>query len=347
MDFKKLLIKNYISIKEAMKTLDLLGSQFLVVVKDNNELVGSLTDGDIRRGLLNNISLDDRIDKVCNLNPIVLNNQFNSAEIKNKAKQKQVSQLILINSCNQVIGVESTKTVKQKKKNAVVLMVGGLGTRLRPLTDKTPKPLLNVGDKPILEIIIKKFVDSGFQKFYLSVNYKAEMIKNYFQDGSHLGVEIEYLEEKDRLGTAGALSLLNSKNIVEPFFVMNGDLLTNINFQKLLDFHLEQKSIATVGVREYDFQVPYGVLKTKNGFVSKIEEKPVHSFFVSSGIYLLEPEILPLVPKDKFYDMPTLLTELINQSHRISSFPIHEYWLDIGRINEYHQANAEYKDIFE
>lgn len=346
--YKELMIDANIDIRSAMEVLDRLGSQFLIVIDNNSKLFGSLTDGDIRRGLLNGVTLDQPVEKIAHQNPITAFDGLSKREIKSLGLQHAVKQVIVVNSAHEVVGVEFVnQSIEGEKPNVVVLMAGGLGTRLHPLTEHKPKPLLHVGQKPILETIIESFEKYGFKKIYLSVNYKADMIKDYFKDGKHLGVEIEYLQENQRLGTAGALSLLDKKKVKDPFFVMNGDLLTNVDFQKMLDFHLEQKALATVGVREYDFQVPYGVVKTHNGYVTSIEEKPVHNFFVSAGIYLLEPELLDYVPVGEFYDMPTLLSVLINKEKPVSSFPVHEYWLDIGQYSDYQKANSEYLRHFQ
>ena len=224
-------------------------------------------------------------------------------------------------------------------------MVGGLGTRLRPLTENTPKPMLKVGDKPILETIIENFAKYGFVNITLSVNYKSNIIKSYFGNGSEFGVNIDYIEEQKRLGTAGALSLLTNKP-TEPFFVMNGDLLTNVNFEHLLDFHMQNNSNATMCVREYEQQVPFGVVNIEDGKIKSIQEKPTNKFFVSAGIYLLSPEVLDLIPNNEYYDMPILFDELIRNNKNVVSFPLREYWLDIGRIEEYQKANEEYDEVF-
>jgi len=232
------------------------------------------------------------------------------------------------------------------KKNTVVLMAGGLGSRLNELTSNTPKPLLNVGGRPILETIIINCAKHGFKSFYISVNYKSEMIKEYFKDGRRWGVNINYIDESIKLGTAGSLSLLNKKLFNEPFFVMNSDLLTDVNLEHMLSFHYQQQVTMTLGVREYDFQVPYGVVQTKNEYVSALKEKPIHRFFVNAGVYILDPTVLNYVPQKMHYDMPTLINKLIDISTKIASFPIHEYWLDIGNPNEFKQANNEYLDVF-
>jgi len=224
-------------------------------------------------------------------------------------------------------------------------MVGGLGTRLRPLTENTPKPMLPVGGKPILQTIVEKFVKYGFINIVMCVGYKSNIIQDFFGDGSKLGANISYVFEEKRMGTAGALSLLPEQPD-KPFFVMNGDLLTNVNFEHLLDFHLENNSLATMCVREYDFQVPYGVVNVENGKILSIEEKPVQKFFVSAGIYMLSPDCISHIPKNEFFDMPTLFEKLISMDKNTVSFPLREYWLDIGRMEEYEKANQEYHKVF-
>lgn len=336
------------TISEALKKMDVNAQQIIFIVDENNQFLGTVTDGDVRRGLLDRKSLSEPVSSIMNTSPIVMKQGEDSEQLIDKARQLYITKIPIIDVNNHVVDLYDVYTEHHQidKNNAVILMAGGLGTRLYPMTEKLPKPLIEVGDKPILETIIKNFEQHGFKKIYISVNYKAEMIKDYFQNGDNFGVEIRYLEEKQRLGTAGALSLLDENEIDAPFFVMNGDLLTNVNFEKMLAYHLQNKSVATVGVREYDFQVPYGVIQSSEGYVSSIEEKPVHKFFVNTGIYLLDPTLLVMIPKETFFDMPALISMAIEQDKKVASFPVHEYWLDIGRIEEYDKANDEYKDTF-
>jgi len=341
---KDIILNQYSTIKDAINALNKGAIKIAIVLDENDNFLGTISDGDIRRAILKGYSLDDVIENIYKKNAI-------TASI-NTSKEKLIS-LCVENSIYQIPIVENNKLVdiaildellKPKEyKNKVVLMVGGLGSRLRPLTENIPKPLLKVGDKPILETIIENFKKYGFKNFIFCVNYKANMIKEYFKDGKEFGVNIEYVLEEKRMGTAGALSLI--KKPKEPFFVMNGDLLTNINFENMLEYHLQNNSIATMGVREYDFQVPYGVVNMKDNKIISIEEKPIHKFFVSGGIYLLDPQVLDIIPKE-FYDMPILFEELIKQNKNVISFPIREYWLDIGRVEEYERANIEYEKVF-
>ncbi|QOY54081.1 CBS domain-containing protein [Candidatus Sulfurimonas marisnigri] len=346
-NYKNILLNSSSSIREALKIIDSGAMKIGIVVDENEKLIGTLTDGDIRRGLLNNLSLDDIIESIIFRTPTVCKIEDTKEKILEIAVEKKLYQIPIVDNDGKLVGIEEVdELLKPKhKNNKVVLMVGGLGTRLRPLTDKTPKPMLKVGDKPILETIILNFKKYGFSKIILSVSYKSEIIENYFGDGSKFGVNIEYVHEEKRMGTAGALSLIREK-LSEPFFVMNGDLLTNINFEHMMDYHVSNSSTATMGVREYDFQVPYGVVNVDGINIKSIEEKPVHNFYVSAGVYVLDSKVLDYIPENEFFDMPTLFEKVIESKMKSISFPIREYWLDIGRMEEFEKANNEYHEVF-
>lgn len=346
-DYTKVLVRPDILIRQALVLLDQTALQILLVVNADNKLLGTITDGDIRRGLLKGMTLDEVIESIIHSTPTVGHINESNQEIIKKAINAKIHQIPIVDSENIVVGIKEVDELLKPeiKTNKVVLMVGGLGTRLHPLTQDTPKPMLTVGDKPILHTIVERFASYGFVNIVMCVNYKAEAIQAYFGKGENFGVNIDYVLEQERMGTAGALSLLSSRP-GEPFFVMNGDLLTNVNFESLLDYHQSHQAVATMCVREYDFQVPYGVVNIDGHKVTSIIEKPLQKFFVSAGIYMLSPPILDKIPAGQYYDMPTLFEKLIEQNQNIVSFPIHEYWLDIGRMNEYEQANREYKGVF-
>ena len=335
------------TIKEALQIIDGGAMQIALIVDENEKLLGTLTDGDIRRGLIKGLELSSSIETIIFKTPTVVKISDTKEDILQIALVKKLHQIPVIDDNGKVIGIQQIdELLKPKNKsNKVILMVGGLGTRLRPLTENTPKPMLKVGNKPILQTIVEKFAQYGYTNIIMCVNYKSDVIQDYFGDGKQFGVEIEYIFEEQRMGTAGALSLL-SKKPNEPFFVMNGDLLTNVNFEYLHDYHLANSSIATMCVREYDFQVPYGVVKVDDNKILSIEEKPIHKFFISAGIYMLSSESLDYIPQNEFNDMPTLFEKLINESKNTISFPLREYWLDIGRIEEYKKANEEYGEVF-
>ncbi|MBU0633189.1 nucleotidyltransferase family protein [bacterium] len=335
------------TIKEALKIIDSGAMQIAIVVDKEDRLIGTLTDGDIRRGLLNGLDLASSIESIIFRTPTVANITDTKEEILKKALAKKLHQIPIVDDERRVIGIkEIEELVKPSlKSNKVVLMVGGLGTRLRPLTNSTPKPMLHVGNKPILKTIVEKFAEYGYTNIIMCVNYKHHVIQDYFGDGSEFGINIEYILEEQRMGTAGALSLLKEK-LAEAFFVMNGDLLTNVNFEHLHDYHIAHDAAATMCVREYDFQVPYGVVNMQNSKILSIEEKPVQKFFVSAGIYMLSPSVLEEIPKNEFFDMPTLFEKLIEKEKKAVSFLLREYWLDIGRMEEYEKANNEYHEVF-
>lgn len=345
--WKDVVIQPETTILQAMKIIDATTMQFAAVVDTHMHLLGTVTDGDIRRGILKGLPLESAISGVMNTTPICEQDDKSLVYYKKRMRENKLKQLPVISSNRilQRILFSDELELAIKKNNKVVLMVGGLGTRLRPLTETIPKPMLIVGNKPIVETIIESFKNYGFTNFVLSVNYKKEMVMDYFQDGTHLGVNIEYIEETKRLGTAGALSLLTDKQ-TEPFFVMNGDLLTKINFEQLLDFHNETNSTATMCVREYEYQIPYGVIETDDHQLLSIVEKPVHKSFVNAGIYVLNPAALAHVPDGEFYDMPDLYKKLMNAQEKVSAFPLREYWLDIGRLDDYEKANGDYKETF-
>jgi NDP-sugar pyrophosphorylase family protein len=232
-----------------------------------------------------------------------------------------------------------------ERPNWVVIMAGGVGSRLDDLTRETPKPMLKVGTRPLLETIIRGYADQGFREFYLAVNYKSEQIENHFADGSRLGVSIRYLREKERLGTAGALSLL-PEHPTAPIFVTNGDLLTRENYGRMIESHVESGAVATMAVRDYEMQVPFGVVRESHGRIESIEEKPIQRYVVSAGMYVLSREALDLVPRGEFFDMPSLFAAVIANGSRTCCHYIDGYWLDIGRLADYERANMEFADVF-
>ena len=336
------------TIIEVLQIMNDTSKQLVLVLDEKRKLLGTINDGDIRRALLREVALNSSIEDIYFKKPTVANINDTKQEIINICTAKKIHQIPIIDNDGNIVGLEVLDDLikKKTKTNKVILMVGGLGSRLRPLTKTTPKPMLPVGGKPILQTIVERFASYGFIDIVMCVNYKSKVIEDYFGDGSKFGVNIEYILEDKRMGTVGALSLLE-KNPHEPFFIMNGDLLTNINFEHMCNFHIKNDATATMCVREYDFQVPYGVVNIEKDQVNSIVEKPVHNFFVSAGIYMLNPECIELIPKDEFYDMPTLFEKLIELNQKTMSFHLKEYWLDIGRIEEYEKANKEYFDVFD
>lgn len=343
----KICLSSESSIRQALEVIDRGVMQIALVTRDNR-LVGTITDGDIRRGFLQGKGLEDSIDGLYNPDPVKGSVNSSREDLIQLALARGIKQIPVVDQDGILIGLEYIDDYLRvtEKPNLVVLMAGGLGSRLRPLTETVPKPMLTVGKKPILETIIESFRQCGFKNFLLSVNYRAEQIIEHFKDGSRFGVSIRYLKEKKRLGTAGALSLMETVP-EHPFLVMNGDLLTGLNFEHLLNYHVHAGADASMCVRDYEFQVPFGVVETKGARITTIVEKPSHHFYVNAGIYVLEPEVVSMVPADTFYDMPQLFQDLIDAGKKVCSFPVKDYWLDIGRPTEFEQAQVEYEEHFD
>jgi dTDP-glucose pyrophosphorylase len=336
------------TIRDVLKIIDDGSKQIALVVDSDGRLLGTVSDGDVRRALLRNISLENGIEGIYNRDPVVADINDTRQMIINLCTSKKVHQVPVVDGSGRVVGLEVLDDMISKSRlgNHVVLMVGGLGTRLRPLTEETPKPMLHVGGKPILQTIVETFGEYGFTEITMCVGYRAEKIMDFFQDGSRFGVNIRYIREEKRLGTAGALSLLPERP-KEPFFVMNGDILTKINLGHLAEYHRSMGADATMCVREYAFQLQFGVVNLQNERIVSIEEKPVQKLFVNAGIYMLDPVCLDYIPKNEYFDMPMLFDRLIEEDRKVVSFPLREYWLDIGRIDEYERANIEYRGIFD
>ncbi|WP_458777051.1 nucleotidyltransferase family protein [Desulforhopalus sp. 52FAK] len=328
------------------RAIDVLNSEALrivLVVDGNKRLLGTITDGDIRRALSRSCSMSTTLHEIMNHKPSVALVSDERSKILNLMKARDLLHIPLLDQNECLVGLETLQNLTEKPsyENVVFLMAGGFGKRLHPLTLDVPKPLLKVGNKPILETILEQFIESGFSNFCISTHYKAEMVREYFGSGEKWGVNIAYVYEEEPRGTAGALGLFPKSCSDLPVIVMNGDLLTKLNHKSLLNFHSEQGGIATMCVREYDFQVPYGVIATDGKKITDIIEKPVHTFFVNAGIYVLNMELVRRVNGIEYLDMPELLSQCIVQNEVVNMFPVHEYWLDIGNMPDYRKANSE------
>lgn len=347
-DWKQAVVSPQDTIRDAIRTIDAGGIQTALVIDRENLLQGTVTDGDIRRAILKDLPLETSVATIMKTNPTIARQGDTKESILVTMKLTGHRHIPILDEKNHVVEVAFLEDLIQTEalENWVILMAGGLGTRLRPLTENCPKPLLQIGNKPILQTILENCRDHGLKKFYISINYKAEMVKEHFGDGSRWGVTIKYIEEQKRMGTAGALSLLDEKPD-SPVLVMNGDLLTKVNFQNLLDFHKEHNAQATMCVREYHFQIPYGVVEINGQRITSIIEKPSQRFLVNAGIYVLQPETLGLIPADTFFDMPDLFKWLIERGLTAAAFPIREYWVDIGQLPDLEQARGDYKEIFD
>lgn len=343
MNWKNALVPLSGSLRDAIAVIDASGLKLGLVLDNHGHLKGIVTDGDIRRAILKGLTLEVSVQEVMNKNFTFASTETSHHDVLATMRAKIINHMPILNPQGILVDLVTLEEFNGyiEKENIVVLMAGGLGMRLRPLTNDCPKPMLKVGNKPILENILDCFIEQGFRKFYISVNYLSEHIENYFGDGSQYNIEIHYIREDKQLGTAGALSLLP---IVprHPFIVMNGDLLTRVNFSNMLHFHTDHYAMATMAAREFEMQVPYGVVKLEAGFVQDIEEKPMYKYFVNGGIYTLSPEVLEYIPQNQYLDMPNLLKNLIQNHEKVSAFPIREYWMDVGGMEELKKAQSEW-----
>tara|TARA_B100000795_G_C22731076_1_gene411399 strand:+ start:5 stop:1066 length:1062 start_codon:yes stop_codon:yes gene_type:complete len=333
------------------KTISVLNDGTLgvaLVVDDNNKLLGTVTDGDIRRAILKHFDMSALVENFMNNNPITSLKTDSRQAVLAKMRTKDLLHMPITDKNNVLVGLETLQNLIDNKQydNPVFLMAGGFGSRLHPLTEHTPKPLLKVGTQPILETIIGRFIKAGFHKFYISTFYKAFKIHEYFGDGSDWGISIEYVNEVKPLGTAGSIGLL-PKNLPNlPILMMNGDVLTNMNFEHLLEFHEKQKGIATMCIREYNIQIPFGVVNFENHNAKSFLEKPVKKFFVNAGVYVFDSDLIDKVKEGEYIDMPNLLEQQMKEGGNVSVFPIHEYWKDIGHLEEYLSVNDSFNNGF-
>jgi dTDP-glucose pyrophosphorylase len=341
-DWKKILIKQDQSILDALKLLDSESLQITIVVDDQLTLLGILTDGDVRRGLLNNCGLDSPVKDIMNESPMTAPLGTSRKELLKLMECNHLLSIPLLNG-KTIAGLETLQRVDHKSRydNPVFIMAGGFGTRLRPMTDNCPKPMLKIGSRPILEIIIANFIKAGFENFFISTHYLPEIIKKHFGDGAKWNVKINYVHEDIPLGTGGALGLL-PENIPDlPMIFVNGDILTTLDYERVLEFHNKHNAAATMCVRNYEYQVPFGVVNSNGNKIDSLVEKPIQRFFVNSGIYVLSSKIQRSVASNTHIDMPTLLGNHIAEGDEVMTFPIHEYWLDIGRPDDYRRAQVD------
>jgi len=336
------LVSPELKIEDVLSIIDKEALQLALVVDNNRTLLGIITDGDIRRALIQKKSLDTPLVEIMNNSPTVAEFGATKKELQALMERKKLLAIPLIKS-GKIVGLETLHHLlhKPKYENPIFIMAGGFGTRLKPLTDNCPKPLLKVGDKPILETVLLQFIRSGFYKFYISTHYLPEMIQEHFGDGSRWNVSIEYVYEDSPLGTGGALGLLPDSLPDLPLIMINGDVLTNLDFSKLLSFHNNNIGDATMCVREYEYQVPYGVVEHEGPIVKSMVEKPMYRFLVNAGIYIIAPVIIKSVAENTIIDMPTLLENNIAEGKTVLNFPIHDYWLDIGRIDDFNRAQVD------
>jgi dTDP-glucose pyrophosphorylase len=327
---------------QALKQIEKGAAQIALVVDAAGRLMGTLTDGDVRRGILRGVSLDAPVSSVMNCSPITIAAGTTRDEAIDLMRSRGVHQLPVLDDERHVVDLITLDDALHsvRDETMVVLMAGGLGSRLHPLTDTTPKPLLPIGGRPLLEITISNLARQGFGRFFVSINYKADMFRSHFAGVKNLGVEIDYLQEDEKLGTAGALRLLPSRPAA-PLLVMNGDILTNLDARQLLLFHRQQGVQATMCVREYEWRIPFGVVQMNDCHLAGFEEKPTRREFVNAGIYVLSPEALDLIPPSGPLDMPTLFHDVAQTMGPPAIYPLREYWLDIGHLEDLLRAQED------
>ena len=330
------------SIEQAVRNLDQVAIRIVLVINERGELEGTISDGDIRRGLLKGLDLKSPIANVIHRNAMVVPPEMGREMVMQLMVANKIQQIPVVNEHRHIVGLHlwDEITTVPVRPNMMVIMAGGIGSRLRPHTENCPKPLLPVAGKPMLEHIIERAKLEGFSHFVLAIHYLGHMIEDHFGNGDRLGVQIDYLREHSPLGTAGALGLLNP--LPEAAFVVtNGDVITDIRYGELLDFHIRHDAAATMAVRVYEWQHPFGVVHTHGVEIVGFEEKPVARSHINAGVYALDPGALNALSADARCDMPTMFERLQAQTKRTVAYPMHEPWLDVGRPDDLNRANAE------
>ena len=347
-DYRRIRIKAEDTLQRAIETIDAATIQIALVMDEEGRLLGTVTDGDIRRGILSGVPLNSTVDRVMNTRAVTAPAGTPRGELLALLTSRKLKQVPLLDAQSRVVGLESLDDLLESpalKENLAIILAGGQGARLRPLTDSTPKPLLKVGGRPVLELIVQQLRTYGFHQLFISVNYKGSQIEEYFGDGAHHGVEIQYLREPEPLGTAGSLALLPAQD--KPCLVVNGDLLTAVRLDHMLDFHQEGGFSFTIGVKEYPFQFPFGIVETKEDRVVSFREKPTEARLINAGVYILEPDVLEMVPRGRYYDMNSLIADMLGKPEcPVGAFVIHEYWMDIGNAADYLRAQQDYSTHF-
>jgi dTDP-glucose pyrophosphorylase len=347
----KLLIHRTQTLREALTCVDVGAEGIALVVSDDRKLLGTITDGDLRRATLAGLDVDtSTVDMLLRqrsagrTGPVTAAVGTPASELMRMMKANSVRHIPLTDAGGKVIELALLRELALEDDLPVtaVVMAGGLGTRLRPLTEKLPKPMLPVGDRPVMERVLEQLQKVGISHVSITTHYKPEAIVEHFGDGHQFGMEIDYVNEKEPLGTAGALGLLKPPE--GPVLVINGDVLTQVNFRSMLSYHSDNHADMTVGVRRFELQVPYGVIEMEGPDVTRLDEKPTYRFFINAGVYLVEPGVLSLIKSEERLDATDLIDRLIAAGKKVVGFPIHEYWLDIGRPDDYARANKEWTD---
>jgi dTDP-glucose pyrophosphorylase len=345
-DIEKILLSPGHNMRAAIEVIDNSGMKIAIVVNEQRHLLGVVTDGDIRRALLGGHDLESRVEQFMQVRPRTAALGTERQVLFERLRHEQILHLPITDETGVVHDLAYLPHLERQPlmNNEVVIMAGGLGTRLRPLTEKVPKPLVSVGGRPLIDIIVDSLVEQGLTRITLCVNYLSHMLEEHLGDGHRYGAQIQFVQETKRMGTAGALSLLPHRP-AEPFFVMNGDILTSIDFQAMSDFHKASKAMGTMAVNNFHYEVPYGVIEVGENYISALREKPRYSYMVNAGIYLLEPAALDHVPANEFFDMTSLFECFLEKKLPAAAFPLRERWMDIGRPEDLARAGSVYEDI--
>ena len=342
-NWQSILLPPSATIREAMHALDKGSLRIVLICDPNQRLLGTVTDGDTRRALLANANMHDPVSLAMNVKPISIASSSTREQRLQLMRRHDLTAVPILDSNNYVLGLETIHQAMQPepRENPVFLMAGGFGKRLQPLTDRCPKPMLRVGQKPILEHLVEQFISYGFHNFYISTHYLPEVIRNHFGNGSQWGVSIQYVHEDTPLGTGGALGLLPKNLSSLPLIMMNGDVLTKLNYAQLLRHHESQGFDATLCVREDEHRIPFGVIETEEQLITSMVEKPIYRYKINTGIYVLNAEFVASVKIGQRIDMPTLLEQHRKQEKRIGTYTNYDYWLDIGQMKDYQKAQRD------
>lgn len=343
--WQKSVISQSSNIRDAIQTLNDVQLRILLVCETDGKLIGTVSDGDIRRGLLNGLDLSSAIESIICKNPITASENHSRNQILHMMSKHNIYQIPILDESGRLIGLYlwDSASYSLKRPNKMIIMAGGKGRRLLPKTEKTPKPMLQILGKPILEHIIDQAKLDGFNDFIISVNHLAPVIKDYFQDGSDFNVKIEYISEDLPLGTGGSLSLIDPMP-TESIIVTNGDVLTKFRYGKILDHHEDNNAFATMAVHTHEWQNPFGVVEVDGFDIKEYSEKPIVRALVNAGVYVLNPKALELLEKGVHCDMPTLFEIARKLKHKVIAYPIHENWLDIGRPEDLQIADSRFSE---
>jgi len=341
-DINTILVSPDHTIRETMEVINNKAKGFALVVDDQRKILGFVADGDIRRALLCNESLTRPIGQIMNREPICCAVGTPNLKLLEIMNEKSIRQIPILDEDGRVVDVVLFSELAKDEIHLVsaIILAGGLGTRLRPLTEEIPKPLLKVGKKPIVESVLDQISASGIHDVIIATGYKAEQIEEHFQYGKYGDINIKFVRENMRLGTAGPIALAK-EFLSEPVLVINGDILTRLNFRRMLEFHYDNESVMTVAVKQFDYKIPYGVIDVDGSLITGIVEKPIYSFYINAGIYLMTFKAIERIPDNIYVDMTDVIKQLVKEGHKVCSFPICEYWLDVGKPEDFEQANSD------